>query len=184
MPSAKPLRQCCNFRRQYDGRATRHFALSMTFSGFDPMNFTGVMDRAGPVSFTQATDLSQLFYSHSAGKLCCNQWRDTIVGTSANEAFDGIGGADTFVIETGGGYDTFHDTGTRGKDRIVAQSDGAGIGFASGFGPNSGIGQIAANGHSHVFITGSNIADGIDVSTVKGDTHHRHRLACLGLPSI
>ena len=109
---------------------------------------------------------------------------DTIVVSTANETFDGIGGADTFVIETGGGYDTFHDTGTRGKDRIVAQSDGAGIGFALGFVANSGIGQIAANGHNTDFITGSNFADGIDVSTVKGDTHRHLRLACLGLPSI
>ena len=91
---------------------------------------------------------------------------DTIVGTSANETFDGIGGGDTFVIGTGGGLDTFHDTGTSGKDRIVAQSDGVGIGLASGFGPNSGIEQIAANGHSNVFITGSNNADVFDFSTV------------------
>lgn len=86
---------------------------------------------------------------------------DTLKGTSADDTFNGRGGSDTFVIKPGGGHDTFADSGSAsGWDRVIAKGTDQELGLASGFGPQSGVEEISANGFAGVYIAGT---DGLDI---------------------
>lgn len=86
---------------------------------------------------------------------------DTLKGTSADDTFNGRGGSDTYVIKPGGGHDIFADSGSSsGWDRVIAKGDNQELGLASGYGVQSGIEEISANGFSGVYIAGT---DGLDI---------------------
>ncbi len=90
---------------------------------------------------------------------------DFLYGTAGADAFDGLGGSDTYIITPNDGLDRFSDTGTTGTDMIVAGGNGVTIGLASGFGPASGIEEISAAGFTGVKIEGSYGADVFDFSS-------------------
>lgn len=89
---------------------------------------------------------------------------DTLYGTTADDLFDGRGGGDTYVPGLESGFDSYADSGSGGIDRILATNDHQTIGLASGFGPDSGIEEISANGHVEVGILGGKGADSFDFS--------------------
>lgn len=92
---------------------------------------------------------------------------DTLVGTTWSDLFNGFEGSDTFVIGLNGGFDAFHDTGTVGTDRIVAQEADVAIGLQSGFGPASGIEEITADGMANVWVQGDVTDDVLDLSATR-----------------
>ena len=95
--------------------------------------------------------------------------RDFITGGAGFDTLDGGEGADLYYVglENAGFVDTYNDTGTRGIDRILATDDGTTIGLINGFGPNSGIEVIAANGNDEVTIGGTNDSEIWDFSQTR-----------------
>jgi hypothetical protein len=84
---------------------------------------------------------------------------DTVSGGSGNDTLAGGIGNDTYRVSgTGHGFDRYQDAGGV-SDRITATADGTRIGLLTGFGPESGIETITANGFNGVFIVGQNGAD-------------------------
>ena len=89
---------------------------------------------------------------------------DTIVGGAGNDTLKGGDGGDTYQVGAGHGFDSFHDTGASGTDKIVATADNVAIGLQSGFGAASGIEEISANGFAGVTIQGGTGNDTLDFS--------------------
>ena len=89
---------------------------------------------------------------------------DTLLGTVDDDEFNGRESSDLYVIGLDEGNDSFADSGTTGWDVIVAAEDDVVIGLASGFGPQSGIEEISANGNTGVWITTSDGNDVLDFS--------------------
>lgn len=91
---------------------------------------------------------------------------DVLNGNAGYDYLDGGEGSDVYVVglDNGDFVDEYNDTGTSGTDEIRALEAGTVIGLMSGFGPNSGIELISADGHSDVTIGGTNDAEVWDFS--------------------
>ncbi|MCW5729147.1 MAG: hypothetical protein KIT20_00200 [Alphaproteobacteria bacterium] len=101
----------------------------------------------------------------SADNLTGTAGDDVIRGQGGNDTMNGGEGSDTYLVSgVWDGFNTYNDTGTTGYDQILALSNGTRIGFASGFGPASGIERISANGYSSVTVTTSASAVALDFS--------------------
>jgi Ca2+-binding RTX toxin-like protein len=139
-------------------------ALPVTHTGVTIQGSAGadVLD----FSATTLVDIAQINGSGGADTITGSAGNDTIVGGAGNDSLNGGDGSDTYLFgfTQNDGFDTYHDTGTSGIDRILANADHLAITLASGFGPASGIEQIDAGGHHAVSIQGSSGADVLDFS--------------------
>jgi Ca2+-binding RTX toxin-like protein len=88
---------------------------------------------------------------------------DTIAGGTGNDVLDGGQGGDTYRVATGGGVDSYKDSGTSGTDTIIAMADNVAIGLST-FGASSGIEAISANNYAGVKIAGTTAANVLDFS--------------------
>ncbi|MCC6471329.1 MAG: hypothetical protein IT563_23645, partial [Alphaproteobacteria bacterium] len=93
---------------------------------------------------------------------------DTIYSNGGSDVLNGAGGGDTYVFSgAASGYSVFKDSGSSGWDKILASASSTQFGLASGFGRDSGIEEISANGKSGVSIVGGNSSDIWDFSATK-----------------
>ncbi len=90
---------------------------------------------------------------------------DHLFAGAGYDTLNGGAGSDTYYIGLAdtGQVNTYNDTGTEGKDRILATEDSAVIGL-NGFGPDSGIEVISSNKFADVTIAGSDEAQTLDFS--------------------
>ncbi len=95
--------------------------------------------------------------------------KDRLDGGSGNDMLNGGEDSDQYLfgLDSGSWTDLIMDTGTSGKDKIIATADGVTIALQSGFSSANGIEVITAKKHSDVSIIGSDQADVFDFTDVK-----------------
>ena len=94
--------------------------------------------------------------------------RDKLFAGTGYDTLDGGEGSDVYFVGLGdtGQVNIFQDSGTEGKDRILATEDGTVIGL-KGFGPDSGIEVISGRKFADVTIAGNDEAQTLDFSETK-----------------
>jgi Ca2+-binding RTX toxin-like protein len=102
-------------------------------------------------------------------KLYGGEGRDRLFGGEGYDYLDGGEGADRYYVglDDVGFVDEYNDTGTSGRDRIIALEDGTVIGLMTGFALASGIEVIAGARHDNVTIGGTNDAEIWDFTGIK-----------------
>jgi len=95
--------------------------------------------------------------------------RDRLDGGAGNDTLDGGEGDDVYLYYTdsNGGFDNIVDSGTGGKDRVVAREDNVEIGLATSFSVSNGIEDISSGRNSNVTIEGSDGGNDWDFSEVR-----------------
>lgn len=95
--------------------------------------------------------------------------RDRIDGGAGNDSLDGGEGNDTYLYysDANGSFDSIMDSGSDGKDRIVAKEDGVEIGLGTSFSLANGVEIISAGRNSDVTINGSNEGNDWDFSEIR-----------------
>ena len=95
--------------------------------------------------------------------------RDQLNGGAGNDTLDGGEGDDTyfFYTDSNGSFDTISDSGTDGRDRLVAGEDGVEIGLVQDFNAENGIEVITGRRHENVTIEGSDEGNNWDFSDLR-----------------
>ena len=92
--------------------------------------------------------------------------RDRLDGGAGYDYLDGGEGSDIYYVglDNAGFVDEYNDTGTEGRDRILATEADTVIGLQTGFGPDNGIEVISSRGHDNVTIGGNDASQIWDFS--------------------
>jgi len=83
--------------------------------------------------------------------------RDRLDGGAGSDILDGGEGGDLYLysITANGSFDDILDSGSSGRDKIIAQEDGVEIGLSASFDLTNGIEVITSGGNASVTIQGS-----------------------------